>query len=276
MKKCFSTCLFQAKRYQKSYLNLPKTMSLLKDAFDLVIYHDSSLTKEMKSKLNQYPFVKLIKKNDSIGRSGCFWRYEAYNNYDLIFFRDIDIGIEENDVYVYNDFINNSFNICWIFLVHQRKPYPKQGFVMGGVFGMKKNSEISDMNSLIKDWEIKQGLDHYGSDEQFLANIIYNLIPPIVYYEPRVLNVKLENDYETYTKLPSDYNHGPGNNRSVVGASVNSADISKGKKLGDGIGSKKSRTVGSREVSATTRPRQSKPLGHRSSHSRWTLVKWDC
>ena len=49
MKKCFSTCLFQAKRYKKSYLNLPKTMSLLKDDFDLVIYHDSSLTKEMKS-----------------------------------------------------------------------------------------------------------------------------------------------------------------------------------------------------------------------------------
>lgn len=206
MKKCISSCLFNSKEYLKTYLNIPKTIGILKDHFDVVIYHDSSLTKEMYSELTKYSFVKLIKKEQSVERSGCFWRYEAYNDYDLVFFRDIDVGFQKNDIIVYQIFIKSNFDICWVFLVHQRKQYPKQGFVMGGVFGMKKNDNIKNINILIKEWKLKKGLGYYGSDEEFLSNIIYNLKRPLVFYEPRIKNVILDNNYETYKKLPMNYN----------------------------------------------------------------------
>ena len=205
-KKCISTCLFNSSKYLKTYLNIPKTVYLLNDEFDVVIYHDKSLTNTMKLELNKYPFIKLIEKETSIGRSGCFWRYEAYNDYDFIIFRDIDVGFQQQDLYIYNHFMNTKLDLFWVFLVHQRKPYPKQGFVMGGVFGMKKNDKIQDINLLIKNWQEKNSLNYYGSDEEFLSQIIYNLLSPMVYYEPRIRNVKLKNDYETYHMLSTNYN----------------------------------------------------------------------
>tara|TARA_B110000008_G_C16965838_1_gene561975 strand:- start:594 stop:1217 length:624 start_codon:yes stop_codon:yes gene_type:complete len=206
MKKCISTCLFNAHKYINAYLSIPKTVGILEMDFDVVIYHDDSVTNEMIIELSKYKCVKLIKKNRSKGRSGCFWRYEAYNDYDFIYFRDIDVSIEQNDKIIFNDFINSNYNIFWVFLVHQRKPYPNQGFLMGGVFGILKNNIISDINILIKNWELQKGLTYYGSDEEFLALVIYPLLKPIVYYEPRILNVKLKNDYETYKKLLTNFN----------------------------------------------------------------------
>ena len=205
MKKCVASCLFNSTKYLSTYLTIPKTISVLNDSFDVVIYHDSSLTKEMQVNLSKYSFVKLILKDVSNKRSGCFWRYEAYNDYDLVFFRDIDVAFDKMDLFIYNDFMNSSFDIFWVFLVHQRKSYPNQGFVMGGVFGMKKNNKIKNINELICDWKNKKGLGYYGSDEEFLSQIIYNLLPPIVYYEPRIKNARLKNNYETYKELSSNY-----------------------------------------------------------------------
>ena len=61
-KKCISTCIFNANKYFKTYLNIPKTIYILNDNFDLVIYHDNSLTNTMKFELSKYPFIKLIEK----------------------------------------------------------------------------------------------------------------------------------------------------------------------------------------------------------------------
>lgn len=209
MKYCVSTCLFNACKYIKNerYLNIPKTIHYLNKFghFDVVIYYDNSLTSEMKNELEKYSFVKLILKDVSYKRSGCFWRYEAYNDYDIVLYRDIDIGLQTQDALIFNNFINSDFDIFWTFLVHQRKPYPRQGFVMGGVFGMKKNNKIKDINILIQNWKNEMDTGYYGSDEEFLSKIIYNLIKPIVYYEPRIKNVKLNNDYETYIMLPENY-----------------------------------------------------------------------
>ena len=209
MKYCISACLFNACKYIKNeiYLNIPKTIHHLNKFghFDVVIYHDTSLTSEMKNELEKYSFVKLILKDVSYKRSGCFWRYEAYNDYDIVLYRDIDIGLQTQDALIFNNFINSDFDIFWTFLVHQRKPYPQQGFVMGGVFGMKKNNKIKDINILIQNWKNEFDTGYYGSDEEFLSKIIYNLIKPIVYYEPRIKNVKLNNDYETYIMLPENY-----------------------------------------------------------------------
>lgn len=210
MKKCVACSLFipqnQPNKYSDTYLSIPKSISLLGSEFDLVIYYDDSVPLYMINNLNQYSFVKLYKENLSINRSGCFWRYKSYDLYDIVLFRDIDIAIEENDAFVYNNFINNTkINIAWIFLVHPRRPYPKQGFVMGGLFMIKKNSSISSMKLLLDDWPNKS---YYGSDEEFLSIKLYPLLKPICYYEPRDKcknTVIINNDFETYIMLKNNY-----------------------------------------------------------------------
>ena len=207
MKKCVSTCIFfpnnKINKYDKVFLTIPLTMNLLPD-FDLLIYYDESVPNYMIEEYKKFNFIKLIKKEKSLNRSGCFWRYEAYNDYDFCYFRDIDVSIEENDIQIINHFLNSEKNICWVFLVHARKSYPKQGFVMGGVFGIKKNNKII-MNELLNSWENKA---YYGSDEEFLSLKLYNLCNPICYYEPRKCvkdNVKLKNDFEEYFELEKNF-----------------------------------------------------------------------
>lgn len=208
MKKCVATSLFIPSnirnKYSNTYLSIPKSIHLLPSDFDLVIYYDDSVPQNMIDNLQKYSFIKLYKEERSVGRSGCFWRYKSYDLYDIVLFRDIDIPIEQNDVIVYNDFLIKEHNIAWIFLVHSRKSYPKQGFVMGGVFMMKKNNVISNMKLLLDEWTNKE---YYGSDEEFLSKIIYPLLNPVCYYEPRLENksVIINHDFETYVKLETDY-----------------------------------------------------------------------
>ena len=81
MKKCIATSLFipsnVSNKYSDTYLSIPKTMYLLDSDFDLLIYYDDSVPKYMIESLKQYSFVKLYKEDRSIGRSGCFWRYQS-------------------------------------------------------------------------------------------------------------------------------------------------------------------------------------------------------
>ena len=121
MKNCISTSLFNARRYKSSFLKLAETVDKYLPNFDLVIYHDDSLTGVMKYSLEKFECVKLVEMDTSNDREGCFWRYLAYDDYDLCFFRDIDLPIEANDIIIINDFIRRNFNVGYIFVVHRRK-----------------------------------------------------------------------------------------------------------------------------------------------------------
>jgi hypothetical protein len=209
MKKCVSCSLFipanTNNKYADTYLSIPLTMHFLPNDFDLVIYYDESVPQYMIEEYKKFKFIKLIKKPLSIVRTGCFWRYEAYDEYDLCLFRDIDICLENNDKIILEDFLIKENNIFWVFLVHTRKVYPKQGFVMGGVFGLRKTSNIKSMAELLDSWKNK---DHYGSDEEFLSLIIYPIEKPICYYEPRdncKNTVIINKQFETYIELAANY-----------------------------------------------------------------------
>ena len=206
MKCCVSTCLFNADKYKKTFLDLAESVDKYLPQFDLVIYHDKSMTDIMKYCLEKFKCVKLIEMPESKGREGCFWRYLSYDKYDLCFFRDIDIPIEENDIIIINDFVRREFNIAWIFTVHTRKPFPKQGFLMGGIFLMKKTKLIPSMKQLI---DIYPEFEEYGTDEEFLARMIYPRLKPICYYESERQTVKstvfIPGKYETYCPLNNNY-----------------------------------------------------------------------
>lgn len=76
MKKCVSTSLFMhtPNKYNNSYLTLPISVKKYLPEFDLLIYHDDSVPSYMINEYKKYNFVRLIHKNKSVNRSGCFWR----------------------------------------------------------------------------------------------------------------------------------------------------------------------------------------------------------
>lgn len=217
-----STSLFfnnhNSNKYNRLYKNIINSIEILKEYIvDIVIYHDNSVPKIIIDDLKKCKNVFLIEKPKSNNRDGCFWRYEAYDDfdYDIYFFRDIDISLEKNDIFIIDKFINSSKNIFYTFIVHPRKPYPKQGFLMGGMFGMKKC--ISSFKEIIVEYKLNNKLGYYGSDEEFLAKHLYKLESPLVFIEPRIKNknvilnnvifnnLKLQNDYEEYLFFKNDY-----------------------------------------------------------------------
>lgn len=197
-------------KYNKYYNNIINTLYIFeKNGYntDIVIYYDDSVSENIIQKLKQTPNVYIIKKKLSTGRDGCFWRYESVNdfdNYDIYMFRDIDLALEHNDCIIINDFLKSDCNTFYTFVVHTRKTYPKQGFLMGGLFGIKKNASEHFKNSLIE-WTNTKQLGYYGSDEEFLAQTFYLKEKSLVFIEPRVKNAKLNKNFFINLKLDTDH-----------------------------------------------------------------------
>lgn len=223
MKILISTSLFycnsSSSKYNYLYKNIINSLNILNNhVVHIVIFYDNTVPYTIIDDLKTYNNVILHKKEKSVNRSGCFWRYEAYDyykNYDIYFFRDIDISLDKNDKFIIENFIKNPEKIFYIFMVHKRKSYPRQGFLMGGMFGMKRNT-IDSFSNLIKIYNEKNKLAHYGSDEEFLALSFYRQSNPVVFIEPRLINynklnntfynnIKLPNNYEKYITLPNNY-----------------------------------------------------------------------
>jgi hypothetical protein len=210
VKILISTSLFyyntSSSKYNKLYKNIINTLNILNEYnVDVVIYHDNTVPKNIIDDLKKYEHVILVEKEKSNNREGCFWRYEAYDDfkeYNIYMFRDIDISLEINDLYSINKFLESD-----------RKIYPKQGFLMGGMFGMKRC--IYSLKDLIKTYKQEKKLNFYGSDEEFLAKKLYPLEKALVFIEPKVKNavltskffnkLNLDDNYEIYIHFKNNY-----------------------------------------------------------------------
>ena len=211
MKILISSSLFyynnQSFKYNNLYKNIINSLYIIQPyTADIVIFYDETVPNKIVNDLKNIKNVILHKKSKSNNRSGCFWRYESldlYKNYDLYIFRDIDISLDDNDKFIIENMMYNKEKIFYIFMVHKRKPYPKQGFLMGGMFGIKKEA-IPSFNELIR--EYNNNLEYYGSDEEFLALSLYNKCRPIVFIEPRLIDkVELDNSFYVKHNLPENY-----------------------------------------------------------------------
>lgn len=226
MRILISTSLFffnkDSNKYTTLYNNIIKSLNILNDKYqtDVVVYHDDSVDNIIIDNLQKQKNVILVKKPKSNLRSGCFWRYECvheFPQYDIYFFRDIDCGLETNDRIVIDTFVNSILTVFYLFVVHpKRKPYPNQGFLMGGLFGIKKSASTNFIQSL-NEWLNNKQLHYYGSDEEFLAQYFYKKQKSLVFLEPRLninnfkqspdffTSLNLDFDHETYMYLKNNY-----------------------------------------------------------------------
>lgn len=122
--------------------------------------------------LEEYDNVEIIEKYEKNDWTAMFWRFEASydNNADVVIFRDVDsrLGLREKDA------IDEWLKSDKIFHIMRDHPYHKFP-ILGGMWGMKKNDKFN-MSKLINEFYEKKAVNAYGTDYEFLGNILFPLI----------------------------------------------------------------------------------------------------
>jgi len=186
----------------------------LLNTWEVLIYHDSSVyTNILEPTLRRIrPHATLIQVEPAnYVRSGCFWRLYAFDVCDVVFWRDIELVFEPNDVFLVRDFLSRPQELAAVQAIHPRE-WTYHRCVLAGIYLAKRNTSHPypiRMRNLIEQKFLQW--QYFGADEVFLCNLFHSLRPSLVYYEPRdsiIESVRLHNELshmETYVKLPTTY-----------------------------------------------------------------------
>lgn len=132
------------------------------------IYHDDSVPTNVLTLLKNKSNVDL-KKTTGHGQSRRMWRFLAYDDSDIVICRDIDSHITKREVSAVHDWLNTNKNL------HVMRDHRHHGnCLQAGMFGLKKNSKLVDIQSIYKEF-ISNNKDNYSMDEKFLREKIYHL-----------------------------------------------------------------------------------------------------
>ncbi len=132
--------------------------------------HRPTVPEDIISKLYLKPNVKIFFKDGDLNTSKpMMWRFEAILNpeCELMMSRDTDTRILQREVLAVKEWIESDK------LFHIMRDHPHHSnCIMGGMFGVKKNSNI-DWENLMNE---SRQFGHRDYDQHFLADKIYPLI----------------------------------------------------------------------------------------------------
>ena len=183
-------------------------------SWEVLVYHDRSvLTNVLQPTLDRIrPHATLILVEPAnYVRSGCFWRLYAFDECDVVFWRDIELIFEPNDVFLVHDFLNRPEELAYVQAIHPRE-WTYHRCVLAGIYLAKRNASHPNpihMRTLIEHQFLQW--QYFGADEVFLCNTLHSLRPSVVYYEPQQKvssTVRLHNELshmETYVPLAWNY-----------------------------------------------------------------------
>jgi hypothetical protein len=134
--------------------------------------HEPTVPKHIIELINNYDNCKIIYKNDSLQKGKpMMWRFEAIDDPDveIMLSRDLDSRIYEREVIAVNEWLQSGK----LFHIMRDHPLHHKCYILGGMFGTKKNNKIPSWIHLIKNYN--QNGD-WGYDQNFLRDIIYPVI----------------------------------------------------------------------------------------------------
>ena len=206
--------------------------------WEMLVYHDTSVFTDVLTpalgRIRPHATLILVEPPNYV-RSGCFWRLYAFDVCDVVFWRDVELVFEPNDVFLVHDFLKRPQELAAVQAIHPRQ-WNQHRCVLAGIYLAKRNASHPNpihMRTLIENqflfWH------YFGADEVFLCNTLHALRPSVVYYEPQQKvrsTVRLNNELshmETYVELPRNYEligqpgH-PGNALTTLGLDVAYSD----------------------------------------------------
>ena len=122
------------------------------------------IVEELKNQKN----VKIIyHQNENNNWTSMFWRFHSGYNYDITIFRDTDSRLNFREKSAVDEWLNSNKT----FHIMRDHPYHKEK-ILGGMWGFRNNGQL-DLKQLLISFN---PYDQYGTDYDFLRNIIYPLI----------------------------------------------------------------------------------------------------
>jgi hypothetical protein len=122
--------------------------------------------------LEEFDHVQIINKETPGDWTGMFWRFESSYDQDVSvsIFRDTDSRLNTREKEAVEEWMNSDK------LFHIMRDHPYHNFpILGGMWGVKNNNKIN-LKELLDTFITNKANNQYGTDYNFLGNILYPLI----------------------------------------------------------------------------------------------------
>lgn len=140
--------------------------------WNLKFYIGSSVPNQIIYALEEYSNVQLIFEQGDGDWSSMFWRFRATYDCgaDNIIFRDTDSRLTTREKLAVDEWLASSKT------VHIMRDHPYHKFpILGGMWGFKNNGKY-DIKTLLEDFYKNKAKDKYGTDYEFLGNVLYPML----------------------------------------------------------------------------------------------------
>lgn len=128
-----------------------------------------SVPEQTKIELEKFSNVIVRAMNDSDSWANLFWRFQTCFDpqFDVCIFRDTDSRLNMREKYAVDYWLKQNKTI------HIMRDHPHHGYpILGGMWGYRKNDQYN-IKELLTTYVAR---DKYGTDYEFLGNILYPLI----------------------------------------------------------------------------------------------------
>lgn len=132
-------------------------------------YVGKSVPKDIIDNLLAIPNTETIHIDQENNWTSMFWRFFAsYDpSIDIVIFRDTDSRLSYREKYAVDEWINSDKTF------HIMRDHPYHGYpILGGMWGYKNNHKYN-IKALLENFKSS---DRYGTDYEFLGNILYPII----------------------------------------------------------------------------------------------------
>jgi protein O-GlcNAc transferase len=130
-------------------------------------YVGSDVSKNILSQLKNQTNTTIIHKKDPNDWTGMFWRFHAGYTSDIAIFRDTDSRLSFREKYAVDEWLESEKTF------HIMRDHPYHKFpVLGGMWGFKNNNKYP-LKDLLNNFDSE---NKYGTDYDFLGNVVYPLI----------------------------------------------------------------------------------------------------
>lgn len=151
--------------------NAEISAELYKD-WKLKYYIANSVPNQIIYSLEEFSNVEIIEKQNPGDWTSMFWRFEASfdDDSDVIIFRDTDSRISPREEEAVNEWLASDKTY------HVMRDHPYHKFpILGGMWGLKKNKDYN-MKGMIESFMANRASDRYGTDYQFLSEVLFPAI----------------------------------------------------------------------------------------------------
>lgn len=170
MTKCISFSLWgNNPKYNIGAIKNAELASTIYSDWTCVFFINGSVPSQTQKELEKFSNVIVNVMNDADSWANLFWRFQTCFDprFDISIFRDTDSRLGMREKYAVDYWLKQNKT------VHIMRDHPHHGYpILGGMWGYKKN-DLYNIEELLKTHVAK---DKYGTDYEFLGNVLYPLI----------------------------------------------------------------------------------------------------